>query len=48
MVVKEMGLAGANGGWYRVDRTEKGGVASSEGHDDARLGAHIQEERVVT
>ena len=46
-VVREMGLAGANRDWYWVDRTEKGGAASSEAHDDAKLGAPIQKERVV-
>lgn len=47
LVVKEMGLAEAHGGWYRVDRAGKGGVVSSEGRDDANLEAHIREERVV-
>ena len=47
LVLKEMGLAGARGGRYRVDRTGKGGTVSSEGHDEANLRAHIQEERVI-
>lgn len=37
-VVKEKGLAGVDGGWHRVDKTEKGGVVSSEARGDAQWG----------
>lgn len=40
-VVKEKGLAGANGGWHRVNMNDEGGEVGSEGHREAKLGAQI-------
>lgn len=47
LIIKEVGLGGASRRRYRVARNEKRGEVGSEGPDDAKLGAQIQEERCL-